>query len=848
MVMRQLYYTSCTKGTGAGSGFQVKALTPGMPQAEKDALNKSLGYRIPPGLSPEDVGAHPVALRYQCLDDVSCSLLCSQSNGPDDAGRPGNFFAHCVLTDLQDFAFYPPVMYWGHPFWRREDASDRLDIDPVPSFDMEPSMTFEHVWVFLAGERRREWLTGLLSAVLRFSEDRRPVVIIDSADNVAMWVAAVTFALPAGFRPFLSFATYHHDPYQVPFLITGTTPDSRFRASADEYESYFVMNVPQGRISAVKPSEYAARACAGMHEASYEDELVEFLAFCGDHAGRPRADFDRRLNEAARLFGVVREHAGGVDDPSVRQTVAAYLERLEQGPEVPMEVLRDLDAIGDLCCDALLSNGDREAAGLYARAVRLFARHDPDFAARRASVMDLLALLVSREDEAGVAALSSVVGSLNVESDFSRLACEPRFVQSLTTGWPRQGTLACELMWRYVVPLVARDGQAGAALASIVAATVRVLDRSVPDTSMRAVQASVMRPASIVASVLRSTGGKPALEQGLGQAAAFGLHGGFRHVYYELARTLDAKERQACRTRLSRMSSALPIATLIAIEASREFAVKTDDEFFQRLEEFLDPEVLPADLRQSAIDAAVRQYWSGAERRERVVVSGRLLRSAWLVGQISAPTASELVLTWFCDPRMRVLDAADFELAERYLRHPALTSITNGALRGQIAMTKGKFAPGSAGETRNWLASLSPEAYALEAGALIGRFFAKDVQVTGHVDMLRATYLHDRQAEFWAAYWKAFRSRAVMPDGGLPMVDVLSFWFDSSLTVFDEQPYVGAAFFMRLPDVLRDLSQERSARGFFADLAARGANLPWYPLVKSSAAPAKVGLFSTLRR
>ena len=282
MVMRQLYYTSCTKGTGAGSGFQVKALTPGIPQKEKDALIKSLGYRIPPGLSAEDVGAHPVALRYQCLDDLSCALLCSQSSGPDDAGRPGNFFAHCVLTDPQDFAFYPPVMYWGHPFWRREDASDRLDVDPVPSFDMEPSMVFEKVWPFLARERRREWLTGLLCAVLRFGEDRRPVVIIDSADNVAMWVAAVTFALPAGFRPFLSFATYHHDPYQVPFLITGTTTDSRFRGSADEYESYFVMNVPQGRISAVKPSEYAVRACGGMYEASYEEELVEFLAFCGE--------------------------------------------------------------------------------------------------------------------------------------------------------------------------------------------------------------------------------------------------------------------------------------------------------------------------------------------------------------------------------------------------------------------------------------------------------------------------------------------------------------------------------------------------------------------------------------
>ena len=848
MVMRQLYYTSCTKGTGAGSGFQVKALTPGMSQEERDALNRSLGYRIPPGLPSDDVDAHPVALRYQCLDALSCILLCSQSSGPDDAGRPGNFFAHCVLTDQKDFAFFPPVMYWKHPFWRREDHSDRLEIDPVGSFDMEPSMEFGDVWPFLDLERRREWFHSLLCAILRFGEDRRPVVIIDTADNVAMWVAAVTFALPAGIRPFISFATYHHDPYQVPFLITGTTSDSRFRCSADEYESYFVMNVPQGRISQVKPSEYASRACEGMHEASYEERLVEFLAFCGDHARASQADFGRQLDGAARLFSVLREDGAKLDDSSTRQTIVGYLQQLEEGATVPMEVLRDLDAVGDLCCDALLSAGTREAGDLYARALRLLARHDPAFPSRRTWIMDLLAQLVSKEEEVGVAALSSAVMELDRSSDFARLAGEAHFIELLTSGWPREGSKACELTWRYVVPLIVRNERPAVALTSIVAATVQALDRSLSGPSTQGESAGASRPDSIVATVLRSAGGRAALELGLAKGTVAGAHGGFRDIYYELVRTLAQQERQACRIRLVGMCPELSVAGLIGIEAQREFGVRSDDEFFQRLEESLDPDVLSADLRQALIDAAVGQYWSGAERRERVPAAGRLLRSPWLAGQISSRTESELLLTWFRDNRMRVLGAEDLALAERYLGHPALPSITTGALRGQIAMTKGKFAPGSTRETRDWLATLTREDYAREVAALIARFFGKDVQVAAHIDMLRAAYLNERQAEFWNAYWMAFRTRALAPDGALPMVDVLSFWFDSSLTAFEEQPYLGAAFFLRLPEVLRSLSDERNARAFFAELDARSAKLPWYELVRPATKSVKPGLFSSLRR
>jgi hypothetical protein len=80
------------------------------------------------------------------------------------------------------------------------------------------------------------------------------------------------------------------------------------------------------------------------------------------------------------------------------------------------------------------------------------------------------------------------------------------------------------------------------------------------------------------------------------------------------------------------------------------------------------------------------------------------------------------------------------------------------------------------------------------------------------------------------------------------MVDLLSFWFDSSLSAFEEQPYMGAAFFLRLPEVLRSLADEKSARAFFAELDARGAKMPWYELIRPAAKAGKPGLFSSFRR
>src|SRR5437763_2699359 len=122
MVVLQHYYTSYQDKETGHVGFQVKAASLGISPSQETAIQGLISYRVPPECDVHDVSTHPVALRYLASDSQECILLCSQSCGPDVDGRPGNFFAHSLVTDLQHFRATPPILYWQHPFWCKQDT------------------------------------------------------------------------------------------------------------------------------------------------------------------------------------------------------------------------------------------------------------------------------------------------------------------------------------------------------------------------------------------------------------------------------------------------------------------------------------------------------------------------------------------------------------------------------------------------------------------------------------------------------------------------------------------------------------------------------------------------------
>jgi hypothetical protein len=136
------------------------------------------------------------------------------------------------------------------------------------------------------------------------------IVICDSDEHVALWVATVACLLPPAYRPLVTFATYHHDPRQAPFMIIGA--DAARSAALEDDASIFLLDAVRGRCSSVEPSPYAELAVAAAQPDLYENILLTLFAtmFELDEVDASPVRIDERLDQLA-LY--VRERMR--DDP-----------------------------------------------------------------------------------------------------------------------------------------------------------------------------------------------------------------------------------------------------------------------------------------------------------------------------------------------------------------------------------------------------------------------------------------------------------------------------------------------------------------------------------------------------
>lgn len=849
MAMQQLYYTSCLKGISGSAGFQVKAVSPRMPTDVQVALNKILGYRIPPALDVDNVPSHPIALRYQYLNAEVCLLLCSQSNGPDEGGRPGNFFAHCIVTSPNDFDILAPIMYWRHSFWKTTDGCNSLVIPPEPSFELEPSLEFETIWPFLAEGSRQEYLYRLLCAVLRYDEDMRRVVILDTTDNIALWVAATTFALPAAYRRFISFATYHHDPYGVPFLITGTTADSRFHFSSDEYISFFVLNASQNRVSEVKGSVYAQFVSRYMHPETYETKLIDFFEYCSDRLQASPERLAEQLDTVTNLYLAVREKSLPVQDPNTQASLRFLLNKAEQQASLSEEYLDDLASTCSLCQDALLSAPNQDLMENNLRTLRLLQRHDKNFCDRCGTELDFTVRLILQENEILLGQFFPVLQELFPSSTLVEAVSQPQFLDSLVARLPQDRWKPYQLIWQHLGPEFRTDEQTITSLKPFVLATFELLDSL-------ATQAPTNTPTpaadAILSALDRATSGNDKQKLILDCLIQWGTSHprlAFNWVYYQLVGKLPLDKREAYRSYITRQNRLIKPETLIAVEIERDVRAVSLDRLLTLLETWmLHIEGWPVLQAKEVMTQAVNHIWPMVEASKQIPLSGELLASR-LSDYLDEPLINTLVSTYFSRFQLGLLDSGLNDLVEKFVDNAALSSDQHAILEGSLAMTKGKFGERAVPEIRNWLSKLDHSKYKQEAQKLIVRFFYNKVTLDSHMEMLQATYNQQHQAEFWDIYWTNFKNMLLDKDNVSRAIDMLSFWFDEALPVFGDQPYLGPSFFMQLPSVLDELCQEKAFRPLAERLAKESAKLPWYVLLEPYLTISqKKGLFTFFKK
>jgi hypothetical protein len=334
MSFQQVYYTSCEKGLNPGPGFQVNAASPHVAPATLQRIER-LGSYAPPRTAPlrptpEEIEQLPVSLFFQTLDGTGVVLGQAKYVGLMADGRYGNFFTHSLIStdpyaDFFEAGQLLPIETWLSKNWvaKESDSTSLPDLEKIPAGG---AVNFANVLAFLREPARREILPRFLSAVVEALKTNRRVIVIDGNENVALWIAAASYALPYHLVLRLTFSTYVQSPYNTDALITGTTEDSPFNFAPHEIEHLFsVFDLKGGRLSPFEPGGFATKA-AFLYQQAYAESLVGFPVFVERVA--PNMPVEELEDALSTYCYFENRHLPDVDDVSVLAWSSKYVATL----------------------------------------------------------------------------------------------------------------------------------------------------------------------------------------------------------------------------------------------------------------------------------------------------------------------------------------------------------------------------------------------------------------------------------------------------------------------------------------------------------------------------------------
>lgn len=217
----QLTYASFDDGTTSG-GWQVKETSGVLSDAEYESLRSRVvtGFNadepIPPFPTPTQVDGLARRFTYAPLgtESPSWAYWHAVQAGSDGSGRPGNVFSHVVLdrSPSEPALQLRPALAWRSswlaPFGPKQVLGASITGNPVLGTG---AIGVEEVVSFLTDPA--EWRSGtlavLLDAVRAAFAGGPPVVLVsDTQESVATWVAAVSLLMSAATSRRFSFSLY----------------------------------------------------------------------------------------------------------------------------------------------------------------------------------------------------------------------------------------------------------------------------------------------------------------------------------------------------------------------------------------------------------------------------------------------------------------------------------------------------------------------------------------------------------------------------------------------------------------------------------------------------------------
>ncbi|MGU3291489.1 GAP1-N2 domain-containing protein [Williamsia sp. M5A3_1d] len=217
----QMTYSSFDDGSGDGGGWQVKQTVGVLSNAEQMALKYWVSTTfdtvdpLPQYPSPEDIYAFPRRLVYTAMESGRVGFWHTAPAGADGSGRPGNVFAHLILTrggDLHDEALRP-IDLWRSPDWLTPygPAEVTAAVITSPGVRRGTEVNRDRVIDFLCDPT--EWRAGVLAVLLDAAAAAitgGPTVVLGvaSADAAAMWIGCVTHFMSAPVAKSFHFSTF----------------------------------------------------------------------------------------------------------------------------------------------------------------------------------------------------------------------------------------------------------------------------------------------------------------------------------------------------------------------------------------------------------------------------------------------------------------------------------------------------------------------------------------------------------------------------------------------------------------------------------------------------------------
>jgi hypothetical protein len=835
MEISQHYYTSFINRERGNAGFQVKAMSPAISPDTQNMILRLIAYRIPSSLDERAFKTHPRALRYYLFNEREALLISSRSNGNDPNGRPGNFFAHTLVVDPQIFTTVPPILYWESAFWCQEDTETRTTLQTLPDLPGDPELDIDAMWTFLQEGKRRAHFYKLLCAVIHGAgKQRRRIIIIDSDEHVAFWIAAVSCMLPPAYRPLLSFTTYHHDPYQSQFFITGTPPSVDLRLASEDYKSYFILNMQENKVSNVEHSLYAELAYGYATPEQYDNEMLTFFSRYAHRFPNPTV-IDEQLDSIVLYARIMKKESSLSFSANELQAVRQALPTFEQMKYYEAQDIKDLKLLDDFLRRFYQASNNYDAEQLRQRIGTLLKKHKvpTDEIFKQDLIMYTRQIFGNYTSDIGTNAVKGLerllqeygqekfidqVNQADYLSMLFKLIQNPQ-LPHLIRMWQAIGPYLQPNMTTRNIFAESIDAWSNYAIDGV---KNKARDTKSLGTLFRTLQTAIAPQGPLWFASLVKNASSDELP-----VEAYHLNS----FYCAFVSPLSLEQREPYRNALRPLFSNLiedefahdlaQTDVLKMLPAIRKWVM-----YVQRTQ-FHEPEALVAQGL-----ATLRNHYQ-TQPEQWIMIARECLIDPQL-SPVLGQWKARLLETAFSSLLLSQFELEHLPLYRQYSNDESLSARNRTIINGFLAMYDRHLTSQLSEELSKYAFSLSREMYHLELSNFCNNFFTAQLSDKDHFHLLTAFFVRQHEDLFWQIYWEKL---CVMPTD--TVARLLAFWF-SPHPIQLPHPYITQDFLLALQ---RNLLHWQKMPDFQKTLSQM-VHDPWYLAIQDSILIRKNVLFT----